>query len=73
MRPVLFRLNNGRTLHLPPRFVSDELNDAQILNNSKVEKLVKKRIIKVVHLGAEKKSTTRGRAKSKPASSAAKE
>ena len=69
-RPVLFRLNNGRTLHLPPQFVSHEINDAQILNNSKIKKLEERRII-VLHPVAEKKSTTPGPAKSKRASTEA--
>jgi len=44
-RLVSLRLNNGKTLHLPPRMVFTEVSDAQIANNAKVAKLRDRRII----------------------------
>lgn len=44
-RLVSLRLNNGKTLHLPPHMVSAELIEAQVARNDKVAKLREHRII----------------------------
>lgn len=46
-RLVSIRLNNGRTLHLPPKFFSDEIDDALIMNNAQVKKLEERHILSV--------------------------
>ena len=51
-RPVLLRLNSGRTLHLAPRGTSEEVSDVEVKNNAKFEKLIERRII---HQPVEKK------------------
>jgi hypothetical protein len=38
-RLVSLRLNNGKTLHLPPQTASGELVEAQVEHNAKVAKL----------------------------------
>lgn len=44
-RLVSLRLNNGKTLHLPPHMVSPELIEAHVAHNAKVAKLRDRRII----------------------------
>ena len=44
-RPVLLRCNSGVTLHLPPRATSRMVSEAEVDNNSKVEKLISRRVI----------------------------
>ncbi len=44
-RPVLMRLNSGRSLHLAPGATSTELADTEISNNAKVEKLTGRHVI----------------------------
>jgi hypothetical protein len=46
-RLVSVRLNSGRTLHLQPRMLSDAVSEAQVTNNSDVEKLQERQIIAV--------------------------
>lgn len=46
-RLVLLRCNSGETLHLPPRTTSPELPDVEVKNNSKVEKLIERQVIKI--------------------------
>jgi hypothetical protein len=44
-RPVLLRLNNGKTLHLEPLWVSPEISETHVTNNNKIEKLKNRKII----------------------------
>jgi hypothetical protein len=46
-RLVTVQLNNGRSLHLPPRFLASDIDDALIANNSQIKKLEKRYIISV--------------------------
>src|SRR5262245_41200659 len=46
-RLVSIRLNNGRSLHLPPKFVSSDIDDALIMNNAQVKKLEEKHFLAV--------------------------
>ena len=54
-RPVLLRLNSGRTLHLAPRATSGELRDVEVEGTAKakIEKLVRKGVI-ALHDSAKK-------------------
>ena len=56
-RPVLLRLNSGRTLHLTPRATSRELRDVEVEGTAKVkiEKLARKGVI-ALHYSAKKAS-----------------
>ncbi|MBV7328186.1 hypothetical protein KFU94_07975 [Chloroflexi bacterium TSY] len=63
-RPVLLRLNSGRTLHLDPRGTSSEIRNVEVKNNAKVQKLQERRII-ALHEVKEKKPPTRGPKKNK--------
>ena len=44
-RLVSLRLNNGKTLHLQPRMVVTEIGEAQVANNSKIQKLQERHVI----------------------------
>jgi len=44
-RPVLMRLNSGRSLHLAPGAASPEVVDTEISNNAKVTKLQGRHVI----------------------------
>lgn len=44
-KPVLLRLNSGKTLHLAPNAISSELRDAEVDNNAKVQKLQDRLVI----------------------------
>jgi len=44
-RPVLLRLNSGQTLHIDPRKTSGEVMNVEVERNTKVDKLVARRII----------------------------
>ena len=55
-RPVLLRLNSGRTLHLAPRTTSEEVMDVEVQNNAKAQKLEGRRVI-ALHQVEEKRST----------------
>jgi hypothetical protein len=46
-RLVSIRLNNGRTLHLPPRFLADKIEHALIMNNAEIKKLEERHVITV--------------------------
>jgi len=46
-RLISIRLNNGRTLHLPPRFLLSDIDDALIVNNDQVKKLEAKHILSI--------------------------
>ena len=46
-RPVLLRLNSGRSLHLAPRAVSHDIRAAEVDGNGKAEKLRARRIIAI--------------------------
>lgn len=62
-RLVSLRLNNGKTLHLPPRMVSAELVEAQVAHNDKVVKLQERRVIALSESPAKgADDRTRGRA-----------
>ena len=63
-RLVSIQLNHGRTMHIPPKSLSGESDDALVINNAKLKKLVERHVIAI--LPAKKKSQpTQGRAKSK--------
>ena len=44
-RPVLLRLNSGRTLHLAPGATSSEIRGVEVNKNDKVKKLRARRVI----------------------------
>ena len=44
-RPVSFRLNSGRTLHLAPGATSPEILDVEVNNNAQVQKLEDRHVI----------------------------
>jgi hypothetical protein len=44
-KPVLLRLNSGKTLHLAPNKTSSELRDAEVRSNTKVQKLQDRYVI----------------------------
>jgi len=44
-RPVLLRLNSGKTLHLAPNTTSTEILEVDVNNNSKVHKLQDRKVI----------------------------
>ncbi len=54
-RPVLLRLNSGKTLHLAASITSTEILEVEVNNNSKVKKLLERKIINLHPV--EKKST----------------
>ena len=60
-RPVLIRCNSGKTLHLPPRATSKAVPEAEVANNPKVEKLIKRRVIAKPSGGAGAKGPARKR------------
>ena len=47
-RPVIFRLNSGGTLHLPPSATSSDIQDVEVKNNAKVQKLVQRNVISLL-------------------------
>ncbi|MBC8075536.1 MAG: hypothetical protein H7Y32_05625 [Chloroflexales bacterium] len=51
-RPVLLSLNSGTALHLAPGTTSEELPEAEVDNNPKVQKLREQRIVAVHTAGA---------------------
>lgn len=51
-RPVLLSLNSGTALHLAPGATSEDLPEAEVDNNLKVQKLREQRIIAVHSEGA---------------------
>ena len=55
-RPVTILCNSGKSYHLPPRF-SKELAPIEVANNPFVEKLAKRKVLKV-HDGDSNKKTT---------------
>ena len=50
-RPVLLRLNSGKTLHVRSRATSTEIGDAEVNNNTKVQKLRDRHIISLHEAG----------------------
>ncbi len=44
-RPVLLRLNSGRTLHLAPRATSSEIGGVEVNKNDKAQKLLARHVI----------------------------
>ena len=64
-RPVLLRLNSGQTLHLPPDFLSNEINESLINNNAKVKKLEDGHIILIQQVQQVKRKSTNQKASSK--------
>lgn len=47
-RPVLFRLNSGRSMHLAAKALSPEIMSVEIEGNKKVEKLESHNIITIL-------------------------
>jgi len=56
-RPVLLRLNSGKTLHLAPHETSPEVRDAEVKGNDKFNKLKDKLHVITTHQ-AEKKGAS---------------
>jgi hypothetical protein len=46
-RLVTVQLNNGRSLHLPPRFLASDIDDSLLANNSQIKKLEERYVISV--------------------------
>jgi hypothetical protein len=53
-RPVVVRLNTGRTLHLAPRAESEEVHESEVSGNQKLRKLSAHRLIEVQKTEAQK-------------------
>ena len=57
-RKVVVRLSSGESLHIAPRATSEELNDVEV-HNSKVEKLLERRVI-ALHASGGRRGSSRG-------------
>ena len=67
-RPVLLRLNSGRTMRLSPRATSESVRGAEVQGNTTVEKLIRRRVIARLDEPEKKKSRARGSKKKAAAS-----
>lgn len=64
-RPVLLRLNSGKTLHLMSRATSTEIGDAEVNNNTKVRKLRDRHVISLHEVGKRVRSAAPKKEKQK--------
>ncbi len=44
-KPVILRLNSGQTLHLSPGYPSEPIDETEVQNNEKANKLQSQRVI----------------------------
>lgn len=61
-RPVIFQLNSGQGLHLAPYGSSEEIQEVEVRENAKVQKLQERRVIALHQVEEEreqKKDSTR--------------
>ncbi len=66
-RPVLLRLNSGKTLHLASSTTSTEIMDAEVNNNTKVRKLRDRHVISLHEMGKRVRSAAPKKEKHKSA------
>ena len=64
-RPVLLRLNSGKTLHVTSRATSTEIGDAEVNNNTKVRKLRDRHVISLHEVGKRVRSAAPKKEKQK--------
>jgi len=51
MKPVLLRLNSGKTLHISPRTTSIEIMDVEVKDNTMVQKLQGQCVVALHEMG----------------------